>query len=55
VRRILRGARLASPQKRRPRKYRARRLPRPRCGMMALTTSNANRKTPPAISALCVP
>ena len=29
VRRILRGAKLASPQKRRPRKYRSRRLPPP--------------------------
>jgi len=35
VRRILRGNNLASPQKRRPRKYRARRLRRPRRGMMA--------------------
>ena len=41
VRRILRGAKLASPQKRRPRRYRARRLRRPRFGMMVLT--NASR------------
>ena len=40
VRRILRGANLASPQKRRPRKYRSRRLPRPRFGMMALTDAS---------------
>lgn len=40
VRRILRAAKLASPQKRRPRKYRARRPPRPRCGMMALTDAS---------------
>ena len=40
VRRILRGAKLASPQKRRPRKYRARRLPRPRFGMMVLTDAS---------------
>jgi transposase len=37
VRRILRAAKLASPQKRRPRKYRSRRPPRPRFGMMALS------------------
>src|SRR5712691_11694319 len=37
VRRILRAAKLASPQKRRPRQYRSRRPPRPRFGMMALT------------------
>jgi transposase len=42
VRRILRGAKLASPQKRRPRKYRARRLPRPRFGMMALTDASTH-------------
>jgi hypothetical protein len=42
VRRILRAAKLASPQKRRPRKYRARRLPRPRCGMMALTDASGH-------------
>ena len=36
VRRILRSAKLASPQKRRPRQYRARRLRRPRFGMMVL-------------------
>ena len=42
VRRILRGARLASPQKRRPRHYRARRLPRPRFGMMALTDASSH-------------
>ena len=35
VRRILRGSNLASPQKRRPRPYRARRPRRPRRGMMA--------------------
>ena len=40
VRRILRAAKLASPQKRRPRKYRSRRLPRPRFGMMALTDAS---------------
>ena len=40
VRRILRGAKLASPQKRRPRQYRSRRLPRPRLGMMALADAS---------------
>jgi transposase len=40
VRRILRGAKLASPQKRRPRRYRARRLRRPRFGMMVLTDAS---------------
>jgi transposase len=40
VRRILRAARLASPQKRRPRKYRSRRPPRPRFGMMVLTDAS---------------
>src|ERR1022692_2925115 len=40
VRRILRAAKLPSPQKRRPRQYRARRLPRPRFGMMALTDAS---------------
>jgi hypothetical protein len=40
VRRILRAAKLASPQKRRPRKYRARRLRRPRFGMMVLTDAS---------------
>jgi transposase len=40
VRRILRGAKLASPQKRRSRKYRSRRPPRPRFGMMALTDAS---------------
>jgi transposase len=40
VRRILRTAKLASPQKRRPRKYRSRRPPRPRFGMMALTDAS---------------
>ena len=40
VRRILRNAKLASPQKRRPRKYRSRRPPRPRFGMMALTDAS---------------
>jgi transposase len=42
VRRILRGAKLASPQKRRPRKYRSRRPPRPRFGMMALTDASSH-------------
>ena len=42
VRRILRGAKLPSPQKRRPRKYRSRRLPRPRFGMMALTDASTH-------------
>src|SRR6478672_4034001 len=40
VRRILRSAKLASPQRRRPRKYRSRRPPRPRFGMMALTDAS---------------
>ena len=40
VRRILRRAKLASPQKRRPRKYRSRRQPRPRLGMMVLTDAS---------------
>lgn len=40
VRRILRAAKLASPQKRRPQKYRSRRPPRPRFGMMALTDAS---------------
>jgi len=40
VRRILRTAKLASPQKRRPRQYRSRRPPRPRFGMMALTDAS---------------
>ena len=40
VRRILRAAKLSSPQKRRPRKYRSRRPPRPRFGMMALTDAS---------------
>src|ERR1700723_4694077 len=40
VRRILRRAQLASPQKRRPRQYRARRLRRPRFGMMVLTDAS---------------
>lgn len=40
VRRILRAAKLASPQKRRPRQYRCRRPPRPRFGMMALTDAS---------------
>ena len=40
VRRILRAAKLASPQKRRPRKYRSRRPSRPRFGMMVLTDSS---------------
>jgi transposase len=42
VRRILRAAQLASPQKRRPRTYRTRRPPRPRCGMMALTDASTH-------------
>src|SRR5450631_3794057 len=42
VRRILRAAKLASPQKRRPRKYRSRRPPRPRFGMMALTDASCH-------------
>src|SRR5271157_3757812 len=65
VRRLLRAAKLASPQKRRPRQYRSRRLPRPRFGMMgspmpavmtgfkaaALNSlSSAFRMTPPARS-----
>jgi transposase len=40
VRRILRAAKLASPQQRRPRKYHSRRPPRPRFGMMALTDAS---------------
>jgi transposase len=40
VRRILRAAKLASPQQRRPRQYRSRRPPRPRFGMMALTDAS---------------
>jgi transposase len=40
VRRILRAAKLASPQKRRPRQYRCRRIPRPRFGMMVLTDAS---------------
>jgi len=40
VRRILRAAKRASPQKRRPRQYRSRRPPRPRFGMMALTDAS---------------
>jgi transposase len=40
VRRVLRAAKLHSPQKRRPRKYRSRRPPRPRFGMMALTDAS---------------
>ena len=43
VRRILRAAKLASPQKRRSRKYRSRRPPRPRFGMMALTDASRHR------------
>ncbi len=42
VRRILRAAKLASPQKRRPRKYRSRRPPRPRFGMMVLTDASCH-------------
>src|SRR6202171_5730606 len=40
VRRILRAAKLASPQKRRPRRYRSRRPPRPRFGMIVLTDAS---------------
>jgi transposase len=40
VRRILRAAKLASPQKRRPCKCRSRRPPRPRFGMMVLTDAS---------------
>ena len=40
VRRILRAAKLASPQKRRPPKYRSRRPARPRFGMMVLTDAS---------------
>ena len=40
VRRILRAAKLASPQKPRPRQYRSRRPPRPRFGMMAQTDAS---------------
>jgi transposase len=40
VRRILRAAKLASPQQRRPRQYRSRRPPRPRLGMMVLTDAS---------------
>src|ERR1019366_6136825 len=40
VRRLLRAAKLASPQRRRPRPYRSRRPPRPRFGMMALTDAS---------------
>ena len=40
ARRILRAAKLASPQKRRPRKYGSRRPPRPRFGMLALTDAS---------------
>jgi transposase len=40
VRRLLRAAKLASPQKRRPRPYRSRRPRRPRFGMMALTDAS---------------
>jgi transposase len=40
VRRILRAAKMACPQKRRPRQYRSRRPPRPRFGMMALTDAS---------------
>lgn len=42
VRRILRAAQRASPQKRRPRQYRSRRVPRPRFGMMALTDASTH-------------
>ena len=42
VRRILRAAKLASPQKRRPRQYRSRRPPRPSFGMMALADASCH-------------
>jgi hypothetical protein len=37
---MLRAAKLPSPQKRRPRQYPSRRLPRPRFGMMALADAS---------------
>src|ERR1035438_5210040 len=40
VRRILRAAKCPSPKERRPGKYRPRRPPRPRFGMMALTDAS---------------
>ena len=40
VRRLLRAAKLSSPQQRRPRRYRSRRPPRPRFGMMVLTDAS---------------
>src|SRR4029077_5271244 len=40
VRRILRAANLAPPQKPPPRRYRSRRPPRPRFGMMVLTDAS---------------
>ena len=40
VRRVLRGAGLKSPQKRRPQKYRSRRERKPRLGMMVLTDAS---------------
>jgi transposase len=40
VRRILRAGKLASPQKRRARRYRWRRIPRPRFGMLVLTDAS---------------
>jgi hypothetical protein len=40
IRRILRAAKLAAPQKRRPRTYRSRRPPRPRLGRMVLTDAS---------------
>lgn len=43
VRRILRGAGRASPQKRRPPRYRSRRERRPRRGMMVLTDGSRER------------
>ena len=43
VRRILRGAGRASPQKRRPPRYRSRRERRPRKGMMVLTDGSRER------------
>jgi transposase len=40
VRRLLRRSGQPSPQKRRPRQYRSRRVPRPRLGMMVLTDAS---------------
>jgi transposase len=43
VRRVLRGAKIASPQKRRARQYRARRERKPRLGMMVLVDASRHR------------